>query len=333
MDKLKQVIGLGSPEPPAEPSMPSFSLKESPEGRLRFTTFATNNFEDQLGEIFPEEAHEEFIAWAYENKGFPELWPWHMYGERLGVVDTMAYTNGFLISSGLIDEGMEVKAKSWADDPNTAMSHGFFKRQVGSDIVRYREFEQSVLPRWAACNPWTDFTVGAKEMALTDEKRREFAEKGYTPEEITALDTMTAGFRDKLKAAGVAFKDITDEDSAPAGETPPTAQPETPPAPAAPAAPTGGLTLEDIRAAIRDELAANTEIAALKEQIAGFKGGADDYFANLWKSRGAQPQVPASKSESNIVSGKESEAAKNPAAWINDVPLFEHPIFRNGRVG
>lgn len=338
--RLLRAIGLKQ-DPPDSP--PVIRLKELPDGRLRFETFATNNYQDRQGEFFPAAAHEEYIEWAEKTGGYPELWPWHQYGQRLGVVDVMAFDGNFLVSSGLIDVGMEAKAKAWAEDPEIAMSHGFFKRQRGQDIVQYREFEQSVLPRWAAANPWTDFTVGAKEMALSPAGRQKFAEKGYTPEEIAALESHTEAFRKNLEKIGVQFKDL-DDDSTPGAPAPVVApvvaqKDDAPPAPApAPPAPaptpgSPGFTLDDVRQAVREELSgAMKEINEVKASLKSFEGNADEYFASLWQSRAGAPVIRPSQNPDTTVTGGQKAQQEDKHAWINNVPLFEHPIMKGGRL-
>lgn len=322
-ERLKAWLGLT----PSEPALPSFQLKELSDGRLRYLCVSTNNYEDFTGEYFPAAAHKESIEWTEKNNAYPELWPWHLYGERLGVADWIDFDGNFLLSSGLIDVGMEQKARAWAEDSDTRMSHGFFKHQIGSDIVQYRQFEQSVLPMWAAANPFTDFTVGVKEMALTPEKRIALAEKGYTLEEIAGLEAKTDEFRDRLAKMGVAMKDIDDAPEKvpePTPEPGPTPSPEPAPAPEPNPAPQG-FSLEDLRAVIREEVGAATkELGGKVAQIeVGLKETDDERFARLWNDKQSRGGAPASKSPETTVGQKEAVAAGKSDAWVGNIPLFQ----------
>lgn len=327
IDRLAVWIGLKSPEPEVG-DLPAFQLKELPDGRLRYLCISSNNYKDFTGEYFPAAAHKEAIQWTEANNAYPELWPWHCYGERLGVADWIDFDGNFLLSSGLIDVGMETKARAWAEDPDTRMSHGFFKRQIGPDIVQYRQFEQSVLPMWAAANPFTDFTVGAKEMALTPEKKAALAEKGYSPEDIAGLEAKTDDFRQRLAAMGVSMKDIDDDTKVP--------EPDPDPAPSPEPAPGAGpsFSLDDLRAVIREEVGAATKELSVKvEQIeAGTKQSDDEKFSRLWAEKQANARPPASKSSETTVGQKEAVAAGKSDAWVGNIPLFQW-LDQNGMNG
>lgn len=206
-------------------------------------------------------------------------------------------------------------------------------------------------------------------MALTPQKRAEFAQKGYTEEELALLDAHTETFRQKLAAAGIQFKDL--DDNQPQGQPAPQpdqGQPQQQPAPAPAQNPapqqapqvqpdqgqqqpaqqpqpvTAGddqpVTLGAIRQIVTEavdaRMAATTnELETLKGQVASFKGGADEYFATLWqdKGRGARANTP-SHSDSTVVNGGTPVVASVKEAekeeWTDKIGVLNHPFFNAG---
>lgn len=174
-------------------------------------------------------------------------------------------------------------------------------------------------------------------MALTPEKRAALAVKGYTPEELSALDAKTDEFRQRLAAMGISMKDV--EEPAPTPPAPPAPAPAPTPTPeavpavnTAPAAPVAAsapapFTLDDLRSVIREEVGAATK--ELSTKVATIEAEAkqtdDERFAAMWKERAANPGAPASRSTETVVQGgsKEAVAAGQGNAWVGNIPLFQ----------
>lgn len=199
------------------------AIDGSGEDRLRFFTAWTNNFQDREGEIFPEAAHKEYIEWADRNQQYPELWIWHTKGTKYGQVDWLDYTDGFVYASGLIDAGHEDLAVTIAKE-DSGVSHGFHGLQRGNEVIQYRSFEISTLPRSNAAVWTTNFNIigeGAKEMAFTQQKKDYLKSHGLDDVAIAAAETQATQLSKALKDLGVSYKDadIVD-DPAPAPVAP-----------------------------------------------------------------------------------------------------------------
>lgn len=203
----------------------AFSVKEMPDGSLRWLSRMSNNFKDRQGETITEAAHVEFIEWADKNNSYPELWIWHIPGSRFGATDWMAYDKGFVCASGTIDDTEEAKtlAKSLSDSKEElGVSHGFvcLKTKDGT-ITKYRSYEKSVLPLVNAANGWTGFDLLASigredkenEMAFNATKRAFLVGKGIPDDQITAWESSNETMQKALTEQGISYKSMMENEA------------------------------------------------------------------------------------------------------------------------
>jgi len=196
----------------------AFYVLKGADGRDRFLALTTNRYEDRENEILSESAHREFEHYLKENPDeCPELRVWHVPGSRLGQVDLWAYADGFVITSGTFDAGMEKEAERLAQfSEPLGMSHGFV---YSTDDLRdgvyykYRTREVSVLPRRRCANPWTSFGVEfeqeVKQMGLDAQMREAFVEI-FGEEKTTKIEGSVATLSKDLEAAGITYKALGD---------------------------------------------------------------------------------------------------------------------------
>lgn len=187
-------------------------------GIPRWVAVVTNKFEDRDEEIFSEASHQEFTEWVDRTKAYSALRLVHIPGSDIGREDFTAYTDGFVISSGTFDEGMEDVVESLvASKEGLKISHGYHYRVKDlQDGVysRYRRFEISIVPASTAANPWTEIEFTGKSireevlnMPLTDEKRAFLTE--HLGEERTAkIEQGVEAMSKDLEGSGVGFKDL-----------------------------------------------------------------------------------------------------------------------------
>lgn len=204
-----------------------FTVTKALDGSWRWLGWVSNKYQDKEGEIITDAAHKEYTAWLDKHPDqAPYLWTWHIPGtHRKHQADFWAYLNGFIIRGGPLTEA-EAKSLSQIELADMGMSHQFFVlRKEGNLIHRYRTFEDSILPRAAAANPWTSFTTlkEAKSMAQEQlsEKQRQFAIELYGEEYVAALEDGTAEKAALLEELGVQSKEdapATDEPEAVAEE-------------------------------------------------------------------------------------------------------------------
>jgi hypothetical protein len=194
------------------------SLREMPDGRLRYYAFATNNYVDRGGLVFPQEEQQRYAAWVRSTGRYPELWVWHARGSRLGQADKLWFDDHFQFTSGLIDQGKEEKALRVIGKRDIAMSHGYVGRHVelpdGTIEVRdFLQFEQSVLPRKAAANYGTYFglagsTREGQTVKFTDEQREWFRSIGESDERISEMERMTSEMQDFFSRRHIDFRSV-----------------------------------------------------------------------------------------------------------------------------
>ena len=209
-----------------------FSAFKDKNGAWRWVGIVTNRYQDKVKELFPEEAHKEFVSYVDRTKDYPELWAWHTPGMPLGQADFVEYIDGFRIDSGYFHKDMEDVAESLSKSDGLGMSHGFKyrltdKKEDGT-FERYRSFEDTVLPAARACNPWTLFlTVEAvKEetrMPFTNVKRA-FLVEHLGEDRVKKLEEELPALSKELVEAGVGFKDL--EEVFQASEETPRGDPE-----------------------------------------------------------------------------------------------------------
>lgn len=304
----------GSEDPAAAPTpvlaARQFTLVKQKDGRLRFMAAWSNNFTDREGEIFPEYAHKEYIDWADRNQQYPELWLWHTKGTKYGQVDWVDYTDGFVFASGLIDVGFEPLAEALAKE-DCGVSHGFAGLQRGKEIVQYRPFEISTLPRSNAAVWTTSFNIieGAAEMAFTQQKKDWLKQHGLSDEQITVAEKQATDLSASLKSLGVAWKD-----SDVAEETAPAA----PAAAAVPAAPVVDSKSAGVQEQVLASLERNTNalvalagvVQAIDGRVKAVEQTDDAKIAAALTARTATPPTAASADTTNVVDVKQTNQDK-----------------------
>lgn len=187
-----------------------FAVVKQSDGKYRWFARYSNNWLDKDGEIITEEAHKEYINWAYDTGTFPELWMWHTPNTRIGEADWLDFNNGFAHASGIIDDGKESVVNALGSK-DTGVSHGFLSLQSGKYIQRYRTYEISVLPRERAAVETTGFNVleamkdGGGGMPFTDEKRKWLVE-AIGEDAVGKLEKSTDSMASQLKELGVEYK-------------------------------------------------------------------------------------------------------------------------------
>ena len=188
----------------------SLHFVKQADGKVRWFGRYSNAWLDKDGEILTEEAHKDYMRWAYDNGTLPELWLWHAPGTRIGEADWLDFSDGFAHASGLIDDGKESVIDSLKSQ-DLGMSHGFLALQQGKWVRRYRSYELSILPRERAAVETSGFNIldaakGAEVMPFTDERRKWLVE-ALGEEAVAALEQNTSKMATQLKDLGVEYKE------------------------------------------------------------------------------------------------------------------------------
>jgi hypothetical protein len=319
-------------------------------------TWATNNFEDQEGEVFPAEAHEAAIAWAEKSLDYPEISLWHTPGTEFGQVDWEDFDGHYRVSSGYVYSGKEDLARGIAADDSEGPSHGHFVsyKEGTKEVSWYRDFELTILPRSRSANQWFPRVVvgerGVPEavseleeaMAFSPARVLYLSGKGFSADEITALERQTAEMGAVVRAHGISFKDlgVEGESGAPTAPVAPEPMGSSGPAlgsdatvtassPAAPVAvagvvpaPTGagaGLSIDDVNRAVDERLA--PVLAGIKELTVGMKALREDDDTKLsqaWSARlgPGSPGYSASGDGATVVAGAKGGA---DYGWLGEL--------------
>lgn len=191
-----------------------FAIFKDVDGRWRWVAITSNNFRDKDAEIIEESAHLEYVAYADEHNDYGEAWLWHTPGTAWGDADFVDYVDGFLIKIGTVREGYEDVAERLSKESNLGVSHGFYSKYSGKDIISwYRDIEMSPLPLEVAANPWTGITLLKKEaeMGFSDAKKA-WLEKMLGPERVESLSGDVKALGDALITAGVDYKEIPEDE-------------------------------------------------------------------------------------------------------------------------
>lgn len=197
---------LNREKPPSE----SFMLfKSVDDDSWRFFCLYSNNFKDREGETFTLKSHKEYVNWVDETKQYPQLWLWHG-GKAWGEGDWIDESDGFVAVSGKVYPEYNDLAECLSKE-KLGTSHGFVGL-ISKDktITKYRTFEVSPLPIWAAANLWTSFNLmEVKEMPFTDAKKQWLKEVAKVPEDqIEDMEKRTEALSKSLKELGIEWKGI-----------------------------------------------------------------------------------------------------------------------------
>lgn len=293
------------------------------DGSYRWFGWASNKFRDRdtakhpLGEIITDAAHKEFIEYLNANPDkAPEWWTWHT-PVRKSRADWWDYADGYLLMSG---PASEEDAKGYLDtNEPIAMSHGFhtLKRDSAKGLIQsYRSFEVSDLPPDAAANPYTNFEMVRKELAMLTKEKRDYLVKRLGEDRVKVIEQDTAQMSKALEDAGVEWK----ETQVPA------------PTPAVP----NPADTEQAIAALKELFnveGLNTVLAQLQESNKALTAKLDAQANELQALKKSQdeklaeaiaPKVKpikwgyqASEAKENIVQPGDPLAAAAPENWIN----------------
>lgn len=185
-------------------------------GSYRWLAIYSNRYrdEDWPPEILSSSAHLDFVRAVDSGEwSMPELRLWHVKGTRCGAADWIGYDDsGFSLASGLFDPERQAVAERLAQRDDLLVSHGMPVKEILRDaedptvILRYRSEEISVLPAWAAANPYTGFRIFKEETMSLPEEKRAFLAEILGEEAVTELEAQLAKKATELESAGVDFK-------------------------------------------------------------------------------------------------------------------------------
>lgn len=208
-------------------------------GKYRWLTIHSNKYRDREGDIFSEQAHKNYVAWATEHKAFPGLRLWHAPLD-IGQGDFVGYDdNGFVLASGTFKAGFEDIAERLAQMKDLGCSHGYLYRPTDyQDGVynAYRSYEVSVLPRARAANTLTSTAFFAgEEMPVLGDQQKQWLTSVLGEDKVKELEEGTAQLGAAAASRGLSYKAI-EETLFAAKDEPPSAVAEPPAATAPPPA-------------------------------------------------------------------------------------------------
>lgn len=154
-------------------------------GNGKWIAIWSNNFEDLDGEYFSAKATDEYIARLDAKEiPFPELWFWHIpypFGRAKAIAriaaDERPNAPSFNIAVGEFYEtphAVALEKATLKSKREYKMSHGYFypENALIEGVYHYYDtFELSVLPNYAAANPFTLF--GDEQMPISPNKIKE----------------------------------------------------------------------------------------------------------------------------------------------------------------
>ena len=192
-----------------------FSFKDA-KGVWRWVAVFSNKFKDRDGETLAEAAHVKYVTKADELGKYPEVRLWHVPGSRVGYAEMVDYVDGFMLSAGRFDPGMEPAAARLAElSDDLGVSHGFvypvWAKKDGV-VWEYFTFEVSPLPRSKESNEWTVFGAeatakGVGDMPMTPDKRA-FLVDVIGEEKTGKVEESLANFSKDLEEHGIDWKEV-----------------------------------------------------------------------------------------------------------------------------
>ena len=202
----------------------SFYTWKDAAGQWRWISYYSNKFRDSDNppEIISEKSHLNFVEKVDSGEWpMPELLHWHIPGTRWGVAEWVAYSDGFALAAGVVDEGHEKEAELLSEEEDTLVSHGMPARNIMRDkedssiMIQHRTSEISPLPGWAAANKWTGFLVlneGDDNMSL-GRKKDYLLKLGFSEDKVAGLEEGLGKSAEALVEADVEFKEEAAEES------------------------------------------------------------------------------------------------------------------------
>lgn len=306
---------FGGQQAPGQVVVP-FQVKAMPDGRLRYFLWATNCFTDRTDETFTTASHKEFVDWCDTSGNYPELWLWHIPGSKVGQADWVCESNGFRLTSGLIDPAREALVQKFAEGGELSVSHGYFGvKEIDTGTLNlYRSWEDSILPRGREANPFTAFSMEeVKNMAFTAAKKDWLKSAGVDDTTITQWETQTKELGDKLKAMGFAWKaagDVEEPDPEPKPEPVPT--------------PEGSQVIAAVASMTEALAGVTTLVAEMRARQDTFETNYNKAVENAFA--GAIGQMPrgfqASASTKNIDDSKSGDPTSSAGAGDPDFSWF-----------
>lgn len=309
---------LGRKTAPAAPVTAAgpgtFQSFRDADGRLRFLTVYTNCFEDSYKTKFSYRAHEEFVEYCDGEQVYPELWLWHTPGTRLGVADYLALTSeGFMVASGVYDDGLEPVVERLEAMGPLDVSHGFDYKTLGGirgGVVQpgYRSFEISILPLGKAANKvGTGFVPNVEETTMFTAEKREFLTKIVG--DALAVEKLEKSLEEVASRAKAEGHEFTWRDLEGVSLAPTTPAPGTP----APASTSDHTEADDVVGAVRAMLEpivkANADIierlTALEKPAASSREEEEDPKVLRFSGPTVKPFV-ASEADSTVQSKREA---------------------------
>lgn len=222
MARLDAIKALGTPTEPGQVVL--FAGKAG--GYERFALWASNNFVDRTGEVFPAAVLESAVARFNARdgaKGHANVWhvghPKYGWPRRemtdWGEIEHAAYVDGHLLVEGRVtDPAAATKIKAWGDrEPlGTSIEYEWQPGDLVDGVYHAFDFDRvSVVPREHAANPWGPNTTvylgkGEGNMPIIDEKIRESLATIYGDEQVVQWEQDAAAKSTELRAAGHAAK-------------------------------------------------------------------------------------------------------------------------------
>ena len=192
----------------------SVLIEKDLDGQWRAIMVPSNKFQDLDGDILSSAAHEEYVQWVKQNPHMmPEVLLWHQpVTKHSHAVDFMAYDDGFLIASAILEEHEAAGLLKAQQSYDLGMSHGSFALETDPQnpkvITKYRMFEVSVLPIEKAANPFTDFdAVHIVKEARMKKETQDFIASIVGPEKAAALAAQSQAREKVLENAGIESKE------------------------------------------------------------------------------------------------------------------------------
>jgi hypothetical protein len=329
VQRLKDLL---TPAPKDE----AFSVVKGLDGKWHWHAIHTNNFKDLEDEILTESAHDAYIARV--DMGIvpmPVLQGWHTEGTEHGEADLIWRNGHFVHSFGHFYETPTAEKAIAYYRKNAGklkLSHGFTSSQKDFDGKHYHDyntFEISVLPPYAAANPYTTFEeIVSMNKAMSDEKRR-FLSALVGDDKVTEIEAKDDQRAKALEERRIEFKDLSNV-------TPAEDKPEA----EATVKALGELYLESIEGQNETITMLGTVVKTLKDdreantkEIAGLKALIESMNAKHLKEINElrtllnQPPRRASADEDTLLTDKEREVLKDktpqddPLAKFIGVPL------------
>lgn len=220
VQRVLQGLGMGQKEAETANDVVAGFRAFEHNGRMIWTAWWTNNFEDRKKETFPEAAIDAYIK-RFDDGVIPppQLWYAH-YPIPSGEADWIDRIGHLTLAVGHFyptEVGKKFYDYYSTDTKQREVSHGFlFPKNLFVDGVyhAFNTYEISPLPAGEACNPYTTFSVkGMFDMAtkpLSPEKKAELMDILGPAWSEKYLDFGNKQ-SDELEALGLKFKSFGDD--------------------------------------------------------------------------------------------------------------------------